>query len=143
MATNVLSRQDESGAEIVVLRPAMSEGAATGAHPLLSPAERQRAARFVRDTDRFRYLEVCARLRLLLASRLDIPADRVDIVTGSHGKPALAPGSPVDLRFNTSHTDGLAAFAFAVGREVGIDIEAIRPSPDLDTVAAHVLSEAE
>jgi 4'-phosphopantetheinyl transferase len=143
MVAKVARQHDQTGAEIVVLRPAVNERAARTAQPLLSPGERRRAARYFRAADRFRYVEVCARRRLLLAARLGIPFEEVDIVAGTHGKPALAAGAPVDLRFNTSHSGDLAAFAFAVGREVGIDIEACRPAPDLDTVADQVLSDAE
>jgi hypothetical protein len=62
--------KDEPGAEIIVLRPAMNAVAARAAHPFLFMKERKRAARYARDPDRFRDMEVCARRRLLLASRL-------------------------------------------------------------------------
>ena len=40
--------------------------------------------------------------------------------TLNHGKPALE----APIRFNLSHSDGRALFAFAPAREVGIDLEA-------------------
>jgi 4'-phosphopantetheinyl transferase len=134
---------DPSGIEIVVLRPAISAAGARAAQPLLTAKESERAARYVRDPDRFRYVQVCARRRLLLAARLGVPAKTVALVRGPRGKPALAPGATVDLRFNTSHSEDLSAFACAIGREIGIDIEAVRPAHDLGKVAARFLSGAE
>jgi len=32
-----------------------------------------------------------------------------------------------DLRFNYSHSEGYAVFAFAKGKEIGVDVERIRP----------------
>jgi 4'-phosphopantetheinyl transferase len=47
----------------------------------------------------------------------------------AHGKPALdSGGRPANLRFNLSHSHGLALFAFTLGGEVGVDVEYIRPS---------------
>ena len=136
-------QQDRMGAEIVVFRTTVNERAARMDQRWLSAAECRRAARFLRQDDRLRYEQTCARRRFLLASRLGIPPGDVDIVVGPHGKPALAPGSPVDLRFNTSHCEEFAVLALAVGCEVGVDIEAVRPAGDLDAIAVKVFSDAE
>jgi 4'-phosphopantetheinyl transferase len=43
---------------------------------------------------------------------------------GAHGRPEIAaPASP--LRFNVSHTPGLAMVSVAVGRDVGVDVERV------------------
>src|SRR5712692_4286076 len=93
---------------------------------LLSDAERQRASRFVFDRDRRRFIVARARLCQLLAARLGVQPESVELTYGTHGKPALArrfAGS--DLRFNVSHSEDVAMFAFATEREVGIDVEAV------------------
>jgi len=96
------------------------------------------------DRDRGRFIIMRARLRQLLAGRLGARPESLELVDGVHGKPALAPGSTaVDLRFNASYRDDLAAFAFSVGCEVGIDVEAVRASADADDVAARFFSPAE
>jgi 4'-phosphopantetheinyl transferase len=94
----------------------------------LSSEERVRAARFVSPTDRNRFTVARAILRELLGGYLQLPPANICIEAAPHGKPALpnAPGVP-DLRFNLSHSHGLALYAFALQREIGIDVEKIRP----------------
>ena len=90
----------------------------------LSGAEAERAARFVKDSDRVRYVFGHAMLRLLLARRLAAAPAAIAFATGPNGKPGLAgPGSR--LAFNLSYGDGVVALAFA-RRPVGIDLEAVR-----------------
>ena len=56
---------------------------------------------------------------------------------GPRGKPRLAGGfAESDLRFNVSHCGDVALYAFARGREVGVDVEAVRELRDADAVAA-------
>jgi 4'-phosphopantetheinyl transferase len=45
-----------------------------------------------------------------------------------------------DLRFNVSHSEKLALFAFLNGREVGVDLEFLRPMPDGDAVSERFFS---
>jgi 4'-phosphopantetheinyl transferase len=62
----------------------------------------------------------------------------------AHGKPALVPGSwAEDLRFNLSHSYGLALFAFAPHRDVGVDVEYVRPSLTDDRLAERFFSTQE
>ena len=83
---------------------------------VLAPDERARAARFLYEDDRRRYTVARGVLRTLLGR---------------------------DLRFNLSHSGGLALHAFAAGREVGVDVERIRPETDVTGVAGHSFSPAE
>ena len=110
----------------------------------LSAEERRRADRYDFDRHRRRFIVARARLRQLLALRLMTRPEAVELVYGTHGKPALArrSGSP-DWRFNVSHCDETAVYAFSRGREVGIDIEAIRDVRDADTIASHFFSRSE
>jgi len=99
-------------------------------------------------------------LRRVLGDCLDLPAAQVRFVAGSFDsngmhvagriKPALLLGNgreaaapAIDLRFNLSHTRGMALIGAAIGREVGIDIEQVRPMEDLDAMARSVMSPAE
>ncbi len=90
----------------------------------LSRSEAERAARFVKDADRVRYVLAHAMLRTLLARRLALAPAEIAFATGPNGKPRLA-GPAADLAFNLSYGDGVVALAFAQ-RPVGIDLEALR-----------------
>jgi len=94
--------------------------------PLLTPEERTRAARFRLARDRDRFIAGRARLRLLLGRYLAVPPAEIRFRLGPHGKPALEwPARRIDLRFNMSRSSGVALYALAVGREVGVDVERV------------------
>jgi 4'-phosphopantetheinyl transferase len=81
-------------------------------------------------------------LRLLLAhyaGGIETPRD-LHLAHGEQGKPFLA-GS--DLRFNLSHTRDLALFAFAREIDLGVDVEDIHASDDLEAVAEQNFALAE
>ena len=81
-----------------------------------------------------------ATLRHILAGYLGVaPADLV-FVTSGHGKPSLTPSA---LRFNLSHSHGIGLCAVTLGREVGVDVEGIRPLDDLEDLAERVFSARE
>ncbi len=101
---------------------------------LLSDAERARAARFVFEHDRIRFISAHAGLRLVLGTLLDIEASAVTLIDDRHGKPRLA-GSRPALFFNLSHSHGVAAVAVSRSFEVGLDIEMLRPA-DLSGVVS-------
>jgi 4'-phosphopantetheinyl transferase len=109
----------------------------------LSPLERERAGRFHFEIDRRRFVSARGALRGLLAAQLDLSPTDVPIESDSLGKPRLAARLGSDLRFNLSHTAGRALYSFAVGRELGVDAEALRPLSDMDALAHDVFSAAE
>ena len=70
--------------------------------------------------------------------------ESVELVYGPRGKPALSRRfADYDLRFNVSHSEDVAVYAFALGREIGIDVEAIRVIRDADDIAARFFSRCE
>lgn len=110
----------------------------------LTPDERHRASRFrfVRDRDRF----VLCRglLRAILARYVQVAPAALRFSYGPAGKPRLAdPRGILDLRFNLSHTDGLALFAVARGREMGLDVERIDETVLVEPLARHAFAPAE
>ena len=108
----------------------------------LTEAELARSASFKFDRDRARFVAARGQLRMLLARYLDANARDIVLMEGSHGKPRLAVG-PGWLRFNLSHSDGVAVYAVARDREVGVDVERIRPDFPFDEVACHYFSPRE
>jgi 4'-phosphopantetheinyl transferase len=130
--------------EIHVWRAALEftgpEGEALGG--LLSAAERARALRFHFDRDRRRFIAARGRLRLLLGGYLGVPPEGVDLAERPGGKPCLR-ASAEDLRFNVSHSGGLALLAFSRGRELGVDLEKEREVPEMGSIAERFFSPAE
>jgi 4'-phosphopantetheinyl transferase len=122
----------------------MGPDAVRASTALLSAVERQRANCFAVDRDRRRFIVARAYLRRFLAARLGVRPESVELVHGPRGKPALSRRfADSDLRFNVSHCEDVAVYAFALGREVGIDVEALRLLPDADDIAERFFSRCE
>jgi len=130
--------------DLVLVRLDCDARAAEEALALLADDERDRAARYSLERERRRFVVARATLRRLLGERLGVSPRSIALTQGAHGKPALAaPFSASGLRFNVSHSDGLAAYAFSPRGEVGVDIEAVRAMPDADPIARRFFSERE
>jgi len=108
----------------------------------LSESERDRAQRFRFDRLRQQFTIAHGALRFVLGRYLSIAPDRVRFAEGSHGKPEVAEPATT-IRFNVSHSEALAVIAIADGRDVGVDIEAIRPVPELEEIAQRYFSDQE
>jgi len=80
-------------------------------------------------------------LRRVLGHYLEEDPAAIELRLGEHGKPTLADPSAT-LRFNLSHSGGLALIAVARGREVGVDVERIRPRRNLLGLADRALDPA-
>ncbi len=88
---------------------------------LLSGDERQRAAAFVRDEPRRRFIVARGRLRERLGARLGVPPTEVAFTYGPNGKPAVD-----GVHFNVAHTGDLALCSIGEA-PIGVDVERIRP----------------
>jgi 4'-phosphopantetheinyl transferase len=98
--------------------------------------ERERAAGFLRDEVRKRWVASRWALRRVLADYLGVAPAAVELEAEKTGKPRLKATS--GLEFNLSHSEGLALVAVS-DRPVGIDIEAIRPDRNMQAIAERVL----
>jgi 4'-phosphopantetheinyl transferase len=108
---------------------------------VLDPAESARAARFVRDEDRARFLRRRVAARHLLARELGCPPAELRFGHGPHGKPCVrAPRT--DLQLSASASGPLALLALA-RRPVGVDVEHVRPGLASLGAAAFFLTPAE
>jgi 4'-phosphopantetheinyl transferase len=118
---------------------------------LLAADEQARAARFIRARDRRRFVRCRAALRQILGSLLDAHPGSLQFRAGGQGKPELAPDGPGGessdwrhpLRFNVSHSAELALIAVCRGRELGVDIERVRPMSEAERIVASFFSTAE
>jgi 4'-phosphopantetheinyl transferase len=94
---------------------------------VLDDEERARAARFHFEPDRRRFVAAHGLLRRTLARYLDVDPRSIRYQSGPYGKPSLADHDQLDLRFNLAHSGKIALVAVGIGREIGVDVELIRP----------------
>lgn len=108
---------------------------------ILDGSERARADRFYFEKHRRRFTVARGVLRHLLGAYLQIAPDRVAFEYSEHGKPSVArAANPADIRFNISHSNECALFAFTLRREVGVDVEYVRANLDVEALARHSFS---
>jgi 4'-phosphopantetheinyl transferase len=94
----------------------------------LSIDEQDRAGRYHFPRDRGAFIAARGMLRGILGRYLGRAPETVRFEYGPHGKPRLPrEDGQQRLRFNLTHSHGLALCAVAEGRELGIDIEHHRP----------------
>jgi 4'-phosphopantetheinyl transferase len=112
---------------------------------VLSDDERARAARFVRARDRRRFARCRAALREILGRLLDEPAGSLRFRAAAVGKPELDRGRGVveSVRFNVSHSAELGIIAVSRGRELGVDLEKVRPVSEAQGIVASFFTAAE
>ncbi|HLH19726.1 MAG TPA: 4'-phosphopantetheinyl transferase superfamily protein [Bryobacteraceae bacterium] len=98
--------------------------------PPPTPGEAARAARFRTADLQRRYLRSHGALRAILGR---YTGARLDFAVNPHGKPYL-PAAP-EVQFNLSHSGEMALVGVALGVEIGVDVERIRPMPDWREIA--------
>jgi 4'-phosphopantetheinyl transferase len=108
----------------------------------LNKDEVLRAERFVFPRDRDQFIVARGKLRELLGKYLRRPPDAVQFKTARYGKLSLLDDRD-QLRFNLSHSHGLALYGFCMGRELGIDTEKIQPDFAGEGIAERYFSVAE
>lgn len=110
---------------------------------LLDDMERRRADAFAFARHRAAFVSSHGQMREVLGRYLGVPPAVLAFVADPGGKPRLVErfqlqGPP--LRFNLSHSGGIALLAVASGREVGVDVEAIRNVSSAHEIARKHLS---
>ena len=91
---------------------------------VLSDDEREKIDRFRFARDRHICLIARVLVRTTLSRYSGVPPERWRFRANDHGRPEVsAPTSPI--RFNLSHTNGLAVCLVSGGREVGADVESL------------------
>jgi 4'-phosphopantetheinyl transferase len=110
----------------------------------LAADERARAETLHFERDRAHFIVARGLLRAILGGYLVLAPERLVFSYGAYGKPVLA-GDCGDgtIRFNLSHSGGEALYAVARGREVGVDIERIRPDLAVAEIAERFFSRRE
>jgi len=109
----------------------------------LTPDERTRSARFQFELDQQRFIVARGVLRDLLGRYLQTQPGQIRFVYNAFGKPDLGPEFGNRLKFNLSHSAGLALIAIATASNVGVDLEYVRAQSDYADIARSFLSTAE
>jgi 4'-phosphopantetheinyl transferase len=125
-------RLDGPDVHLWIARLEASENTFARAFSWLSPDEVERADRFRFEKHRSAFVLGRAVLRALLASYLRIAPEEASFTYGPKGKPALAGAA---LHFNVSNSGDLAAYAFTLDCEIGVDVEHRRRLLEIDGIA--------
>jgi len=120
-----------------------SQSAASLYASSLSAEERSRCARFRFPRDRQRFIVAHGVLRECLGGYLDVDPDRISYEHNAFGKPDQHARFGGRLRFNLSHSAGLALIAVVLDANIGVDIERIRATRELTDIAKFFFSPAE
>jgi 4'-phosphopantetheinyl transferase len=108
---------------------------------LLDHEEQVKVGQYLREQDRDRQVASRAALRLILGAYLGNCPRSLQFVVSGKGKPVLENGH---VSFNVSHSGARVVIAVTRrGRELGVDVERIRPMPDLEGLARHVTTARE
>jgi len=107
-----------------------------GGRELLSPEERERAARFHFEQHRRHYLIAHIALHKVLAGYLPVEPAQLYFELGGNGKPKLPQAlAPSGLDFNLSHSNEMALIAVGRYGEIGVDIEYVKPDFQFQEIA--------
>ncbi len=107
----------------------------------LSGEEHARAAGFRFEEHRVRFVARRYFLRAVLGKYLEIEPHRIGIETNFYGKPQVCGRTP--LSFNLSHSGNVSLLALAEDKELGIDIERIDRTVNVDEVSRRFFSRME
>jgi 4'-phosphopantetheinyl transferase len=97
---------------------------------MLAAEELAKAAQFRVEVDRKRYIFAHGALRTILSRYLNTTPGALVFRYGPRGKPELAKGA---VRFTMSHSHNLVLCAISRVRQLGVDVERVRPEvgPDV------------
>jgi 4'-phosphopantetheinyl transferase len=107
----------------------------------LSKNEKNKANEFQYLDDKLSFTKCRSILRSTLSKWLNCGPSEINIIHRENGKPYLEHSKVIE--FNITHTKGLAAIAFSIDSEVGIDVENLNREINLDQVAKKVFTTSE
>jgi 4'-phosphopantetheinyl transferase len=111
---------------------------------LLAEEERAQAARFHFAGDRKNFVARRSLLRAILSRYLSVAPSQLALTHEARGKPQIAgPDGSGHLHFNFSHSRNLALCAVGRFAPLGVDVEQLRPMPEMDDIAATFCSAPE
>ena len=99
---------------------------------VLNQEEQQRVARYHFDRDRTRFIVARGLLRYLLSAYLNKTAEDILFQYGPQGKPTVADSS---VQFNVSHSDDRVLIGIGYHHPIGVDVEHMTRSIEVDSIA--------
>jgi 4'-phosphopantetheinyl transferase len=103
--------------------------------------ELARAQRFKFQVDAYRFAASRSLLRIVLAGYARCEPRELLFGYAAHGKPFLPHAR--QLRFNLSHSHGVALIGVTLGREIGVDVERVCTDLKVEPIARQFFSSAE
>jgi len=111
---------------------------------ILSKEEQRKSERFHYEKDRNNFIVTHGVLRKILSRYLGIEPNRLQFGYHSHGKPfVFGKSNSEEICFNISHSRNLSLYALVRSRQLGVDLEYIRPIPEADHIVAEIFSSYE
>lgn len=108
---------------------------------ILDPSEQQHASTIKNEQFHKRYVEIHARLRIVLGDVINVAPRQIRIHKADYGKPYLV--DYPDLAFNLSHTANKMVVAIADNCNLGVDIEQCKPRANLSALVDKCFAEVE
>jgi 4'-phosphopantetheinyl transferase len=93
----------------------------------LSPSEQKRVSGLLEEKAARQYVVSRAMQRQLLASYAGGEPSDIQFGIVAMGKPTLSRPNEIGLQFNTTHSGDLVIIAVTKDRDVGVDVEQVRP----------------
>lgn len=93
----------------------------------LSPSEQKRVGALLEEKAVRQYIVSRAMQRQLLASYVGGHPSEIQFGIVAMGKPTLSRPNDIGLQFNTTHSGTLVVIAVTKQRDVGVDVEQLRP----------------
>ncbi len=107
---------------------------------LLSDDEQARAGRFRFWRDQRRFIAGRGILRQLISRYFHIHPRSIEFHYSEFGKPFVLDG---DLGFNLAHSQDSILYGFCLSKDIGVDLEYLRPIEDVTSIASRYFSPAE
>ena len=93
----------------------------------ISPSERKRVGALLEERAVRQYVVSRAMQRQLLAAYVGGHPSEISFGVVAMGKPTLSFPNPIGLTFNTTHSGDMVVIAVTANRDVGVDVEHVRP----------------
>lgn len=112
-------------------------------YDILNEDEREKYGRFIYSEDSHSYLISHALVRNILSRYATIAPSGWRFNQGTHGRPEIIPAHQTRLRFNLTHTSGLAACIVTLDDDCGIDAENVHDRSNPLGIAKRMFSAPE